>query len=117
MQATTNQILHETFNIAERLERIERGQAELFRLFQSLYRLETTMSAELDALTQQVAQNTDLEQSAVTLIQGLADQINASKDDPAKLTQLTSDLKARADALAAAITTNTPAPPTPPAGP
>jgi hypothetical protein len=68
---------------------------------------------ELDALTAQVTKNTDLEESAITLIQGLADQIANAADDPAEVAALSAKLKASAEALAAAITANTPAPPTP----
>ena len=63
---------------------------------------------ELDDLQAQVAQNTTIEGSAVELIQGLAAQIAAAGTDPAKLANLTSNLKSSADALAAAITANTP---------
>ena len=66
---------------------------------------------ELQALQAQVAQNVTVEQSAVTLIQGLAAQIAAAGTDPAKLTELTNNLNAPATALAAAITANTPAAP------
>lgn len=72
------------------------------------------MSAELDALTAQVAQNTTIETSAVTLIEGLAAQIAAAGTDPAKLTALTTSLNASATTLAAAIAANT-APSAPPA--
>lgn len=71
------------------------------------------MSAELDALKTQVERNTSVTQSAVTLINGLAEQIEDLKDDPAELTRLAADLKAQGDSLAAAVTQNTPAPPGP----
>jgi ABC-type uncharacterized transport system YnjBCD substrate-binding protein len=76
------------------------------------------MSA-LDDLTTQVASNTSVEQSAIVLIQGLAAQIAATANDPAKLAALTAQLNSSATALAAAITANTPAaPPAPgPSGP
>lgn len=77
---------------------------------------ERTMSAELDALTAQVSATTDLEKSAITLIEGLAAQFAAVAQDPAKVTALAAQLKTSADALSAAITANTPpAPPAPPA--
>ena len=72
---------------------------------------EETMSAELDALTVQVTANTNVENSAILLIQGIAAQLVAIKDDPAKITALSTSLKTSADALAAAITANTPATP------
>jgi predicted nucleic acid-binding Zn-ribbon protein len=93
----------------EVIERLKRVEAKLDQILQQ----EQTMSKELDALTTQVKQNTDLEQSAVTLIKGLADQIAAAKDDPVRIDALTQELKTKADALAQAITANTPPAPTP----
>ena len=75
--------------------------------------------ADLTALTAQVAQNTSVEASAVTLIQGLASQLAAAGTDPVALATLQSQLQTSASALAAAITANTPAasPAPPPATP
>jgi len=67
------------------------------------------MSAELDALSAQVTQNTDVEGSAVVLLQGLSTQIAALKSDPVKLQALSDSLKTSASSLADAITANTPA--------
>lgn len=67
------------------------------------------MSQELDALTAQVKANSDLLDSATTLINGIADRITAAGVDPTKLAALTAELKAKDDALAAAVTANTPA--------
>lgn len=67
------------------------------------------MSKELDDLTAQVTANSVLLDSATTLINGIADRITAAGVDPAKLSALTAELKAKDDALAAAITANTPA--------
>lgn len=66
------------------------------------------MSAEFDALVAQVTANTDVEASAVALIQGIAAQLAASPT-PAQVSALSSQLKTSADALAGAITANTPA--------
>jgi hypothetical protein len=68
------------------------------------------MSAEFDALVAQVTANTTVEGSAITLIQGLAAQL-AANPTPAQVSALSSQLKTSADALAAAITANTPAAP------
>lgn len=67
----------------------------------------------LDALAQQIQANTDAEASAVTLLNQLSALLAASKNDPAKIQQLSDQLKASATALAAAIVANTPAAPTP----
>lgn len=76
----------------------------------------STSASALAALQQQVQQNTTVEASAVTLIQGLAAQIAAAGTDPVALAALTSSLNASATSLAAAIAANTPAAPaTPPA--
>lgn len=75
------------------------------------------MSA-LDDLTKQVAANTSAEGAAVTLIQGLSDQLKAviaagpGSNDPA-LVDLAAKLNASAAALGAAIVANTPAAPAP----
>ena len=73
----------------------------------------THMSAELDALTAQVKANSSLLDSATTLINGIAARITAAGTDPAALKALTDELKAKDDALAAAVTANTPAATTP----
>jgi hypothetical protein len=78
-----------------------------------LNRLETIMSI-LDDLTAQVAANRTISQSALTLINGIADRITAAGADPKALSDLTASLKSDDDALAAAITANTPATPAAP---
>jgi hypothetical protein len=74
---------------------------------------EVVMAGELDALTAQVTENTTLEGSAITLIQGIAQKLAdaIAAGNPAALTALQVQLKTSADALAAAITANTPASP------
>jgi len=69
------------------------------------------MAGELDALTAQVTKNTDVEASAVVLIQGIAQKLAdaIASGDPAKLTALQGQLSTSADALAAAVAANTPA--------
>jgi len=67
------------------------------------------LMADLSALQAQVKANTDVEASAIVLIQGLAAQIAAAGTDPAKLQELQNQLNTSASALAAAITANTPA--------
>lgn len=77
------------------------------------------MSA-LDDLSSAVQATQNLEQSAVTLIQGLAKQITdaVASNDSAALTALAAQLNSSAAELAAAVTANTPAaPPTDPNAP
>jgi hypothetical protein len=94
--------------IEARLESLERKLDQLLSLVQHT---ETTIMADLTALTAQVAQNTTVEASAVTLIQGLAAQLTAAGTDPAALAALTTQLNSSATALGAAIAANTPAAP------
>lgn len=71
--------------------------------------------ALLDALTAQVAQTVTVEQSAITLIQGISAQLAAAGTDPAALANLQTQLNTSATALAAAVAANTPSAPTTPA--
>lgn len=110
--------------ILYRLDEISRNLRDLLSAFTAMgYKIDalnqgvSKMSTELDALTAQVAQNTSVEASAVTLIQGLAAQLAAAGTDPAKLSALQSQLNTSATALAAAITANTPAAPAAPSTP
>jgi hypothetical protein len=65
------------------------------------------MSAEFDALVAQVTANTDVEASAIVLIQAIAAQLAASPT-AAQVSALSTQLKTSADSLAAAIVANTP---------
>ena len=85
--------------------------AKLQQNFAPIYEQEKIMSAEMDTLSAQVHANSDLVDSAVTLINGLADQIRALANDPVALNALADELQQKDAALAAAVTANTPAPP------
>jgi len=65
--------------------------------------------ASLADLEVQVKANTDVEASAVALIQGIAAELEAAKTDPVKVQALADQLKASADNLSASIVANTPA--------
>lgn len=77
---------------------IDQLKIELKELFMELTDLETQIKA-----------NTDAEQSAIVLINGLATKIESLKSNPAKLQALADSLKASAENLAAAVVANTPA--------
>lgn len=68
-----------------------------------------TMSAQLDALQAAVTAEDTVIDSAVTLIQGIPALIAAAGTDPVALKTLTDDITAKSQALAAAVTANTPA--------
>jgi hypothetical protein len=82
---------------------------QIITMLQAISKQETKMSQQLDALTAQVTENTNVEASAVTLLQNIAAQLEAAKTDPVKLQALKDQLQNSAAALAAAITANTPA--------
>jgi hypothetical protein len=71
------------------------------------------MSAALDALTTEVQRTNGVMQSALTLIEGISVQLAEAGTDQAKLDALRTDLEENAAALAAAVTANQPAEPTP----
>jgi predicted nucleic acid-binding Zn-ribbon protein len=108
------------YEVGTRLDRIEAKtqqildrQVEILALFSRVAEGVLVMSQELDTLTQQVKQNSDAEQSAITLLTKLSDLIKQNATDPAALNKLAADLKGSADQLAAAVVANTPAQPGP----
>jgi len=71
------------------------------------------MTVELDALTAEVADIETQSDSIIALVNGLAAQLAASKEDPAAIQALADSLKAKAAAIAAAVVANTPVAPAP----
>ena len=98
---------------------------QIINLLKDSKKRELTMSVELDNLTAKVTANTAVDQSALTLIQGITARIDAAiaaaqangatPEVLAKLVALSTELGSSSDALAAAVAANTPAdvPPTP----
>jgi len=87
------------------------------KLLEKIYEKEIKMDAELELLIAQVTITLGVEQSAVTLIQGIAAQLAdlaaQLADEPveaAKILELSNSLKASGDALSAAVAAN-PLPP------
>jgi hypothetical protein len=76
-----------------------------------LHREAAIMSDELATLTQEVTETGDAIQSAITLINGLAEQIRDNATDPVALRALAAELDTQSDSLAAAVVANTPATP------
>lgn len=89
--------------------------SEIREIFRSLKQGQQNMTAELVALQAQVAQTNTVIASAVTLIEGIAAQLLAIKDDPAAIAALAADLQATTADLAAAVAENTPPTDPPPA--
>jgi len=70
-------------------------------------RQEDDVMQELEDIKADVQATTDVEESAVVLIKGLAAKIDASATDPAALRALSAQLKSKAAELAAAVAANT----------
>ena len=76
------------------------------------------MAADFSALEAEVSRLTDVDASAIALLNGIAqrvaDAVTADNlADNTETAKLAADLKAQTDALSAAVTANTPAAPTP----
>jgi peptidoglycan hydrolase CwlO-like protein len=67
------------------------------------------MATELENLRAQVQNNRDVIQSAIVLINGIADRVKAAQSDPGALQALADDLSSQDTALAQAVAANTPA--------
>ena len=93
---------------------LDRKLDRLLYVMEAVLEKEKGMSQAMDDLATQVAANTTVEESAVTLINGLAGQLANAGTDPAKVQALQQSLKASADDLAAAIAANTVADPSNP---
>lgn len=76
---------------------------------------EQTEMASLDEITAQVAANGTVIDSAVVLINGIADRIAAAGADPVALAALVADLRAKDAVLSAAVAANVVPVPPPPA--
>ena len=102
---------HEQIN--EKLDLMNWKLDRLLRVSGAIIQGEEIIMAELDDLTAQVTKNTDLEESAAVLINGIAAKLAAAiaAGNPAALTALQASLVKSADDLSAAVVANTPAAP------
>ena len=89
-----------------------------YSLTQSINTLEDQVAIDLSGLTTAVEENTSVDASASTLIEGLADQVQALRDQlsqepavQAALDEFVSTLRGSSGILADAVTANTPATP------
>jgi uncharacterized protein YoxC len=80
----------------------------VFELLETVIMQGEAMSAALDRLTEEVNQTSTAVDSVLALVGGLADQIRALQDDPAKLAALADELDAKQAAIADAVAANTP---------
>lgn len=97
---------------ARSLARIERRQRRILRKLGDIQQGDDEefgiMSKELDDIKREVEESKGVTESAAALIQGLADQIMANKDDPEALEKLAQDLDAQTKALANAVQSGSP---------
>jgi Flp pilus assembly protein TadG len=89
---------------------INRHLASIESLLRILIQKEQQMSQATDNLAKAVQRETDVTTSVTTLISGLAAQIKAASSDP-QVQGLADQINQNSDALAAAVTANTPAAP------
>jgi hypothetical protein len=92
-------------------KKIKRLRRESRSQFQALYLEIKQMTVAMEVLRQEVERSNTVAASAVALIQGLADRIEASKGDPIALQAIADDLRGGTDELAAAVEANTPSEP------
>jgi pyridoxine 5'-phosphate synthase PdxJ len=90
---------------------LDRIEAKVDAITKELKTMSANISANLQALETQIAQNVSVEASAVQLIQGIATELqNAlNNSDDAALPALVQQLNSSATSLAAAVAANTPA--------
>lgn len=88
---------------------LNRIEAKVATLAQAVTEMRSTVMDEMKTLQDEVERNTSVDQSAVTLLTGLAAKIEAMKTDPVALQSFADSLRNSSDALAAAVVANTPA--------
>ena len=93
----------------DKLDQILAGLARIESDLAVIFTKQEQAMTDLTALTAEVTRNTEVDQSAIALLTGLAAQIEALKTDPIALQALADTMKGSSDALAAAVVANTPA--------
>ncbi len=78
-------------------------------VYREIVNLKKKETSQMEELIAQAKANEDAEDAAATLLGQLKSLLDAAGTDPAKLSQLSSDLATHQAALAAAIVANTPA--------
>lgn len=97
-----------------KLDQLLAGQKAILAALTKIIKQEASMALDLTSITAEVQRNTSVTQSVVQLVQNLAAQIAAipPSTDPqtqAALDALRTTLTQNDDAIAAAVTANTPA--------
>ena len=100
----------------EQERRAAQRHAEIIKALNAITKQGVTMTQEVDDLQAAVAAEGTVIDSAITLLNGLSARIADLAEDPVALKALSVEVKAKSDALAAAVVANTPAEPAPPEG-
>jgi hypothetical protein len=103
-------------DVFDRLDTLHANQLLILNKLRVVLEKENTMAIDLTSLTAEVANNTTVTQSVVTLVNNLAALVAAipPSSDPvtqAALDALKATLASNDTAIAAAVTANTPVPP------
>jgi hypothetical protein len=115
-QSVTVNVIGSLVGLVDQLDRIEAKVDRLLGLSRFLKGELKDMAGELDALSQQVQANTDTEQSAIVLLNGLKQKLDEAiaTGDIEKVKSLSAALGTSQQKLADAVTANTPADPNQP---
>lgn len=97
--------------------RISRRLAHIERQLLASEKREKITLADLTEITDAVTEISTVQDSAVELLNSLADQLEAASTDPAAIAALAAQLRNESSELAAAVVANTPAAPTEPTEP
>jgi flagellar hook assembly protein FlgD len=90
------------------LDRLERKIDQLIALATANLIGDQIMSQEMDQLVAAVEVNTTVDQSVLTFLQGVAQQITDAAGDRTKSLALAATVRASTDAVSAALLANTP---------
>lgn len=85
------------------------GVQRILSLLSRVFQQGVKMAGEVQALQAEVAKNTEVTESVITLVTNLAAKIEELKNDPVALQKLADDLKANTGKLSDAVIANTPA--------
>jgi hypothetical protein len=94
--------------LMSRLDGIQTALNRLLGMSLGDARRDKKMVGSVDELKKAVAEQKDATQSAVTLIEGLADQLDDAGGDEAAVAEIAAEIRSSAQALAKAVTENTP---------
>lgn len=90
----------------KKLDEVLAGQNKIISLITTNQKI---IMADLSELEARVAKDTEVDASAITLLNGLKSALDAAGTDPVKLKALSDQLGTNSTALAAAVVANTPA--------